>query len=426
MNLLQILADQKEEILNINTKNLVGRPEEKELNLDSKFAQVVIGVRRCGKSTLCQKVLVEKGINFGYVNFDDERLAGVNPEQMDEILSCLYRLNGDFNTLFLDEIQNIKFWPLFVNRMLRQGMRIVLTGSNANLLSSELITHLTGRYNKIELYPFSFSEVCKALEIKTDGFTTKNEALLKRALDEYLIKGGFPEIVEGSAPSRYAFNLLSTIVKKDVVKRYRVKYPEALWRMSNVMLERPGAQISSTALSEKLGIKSYHTVDKYIDYLVNAYLILKVKKFSTKAMERKLYSKGYAIDPAFISDHEDKFQSEGYGWRLENVVALEIMRRLKWEGTGELYFCQSARMFYIDFVVCNRNNIKELIQVCYNFESPDVKLYNREVGNLFKAGQSYKCHNLTLIIMEGEAKVITRGDFEVKVVKAVDWLLHKI
>ena len=425
MDLLRILADQRDEIYNLEIKNLISLPDEEELNLDSKFAQVVIGVRRCGKSTLCQKVLLEKNIVFGYVNFDDERLSTLTHEEMDELLSCLYRLNGDFNTLFLDEIQNIKFWPLFVNRMLRQGMHVIITGSNANLLSSDLITHLTGRYNKIELYPFSFSEVCKARSIETGNYTTKSEALVKRTLDEYLMKGGLPEIIDGSAPRRYASNLLSTIVKKDVVRRYKVKYPEALWNLSNVLLENPGGMISFTSLGEKLGIKSYHTVEKYVDYLSNAYLLVKIRKFSHKAIERKLTSKGYSIDPAFISEHEDRYQSDGLGWRLENVVALEILRRLKWDGEGELYFGQLGREFDVDFIVSHKNHIKEIIQVCYNFVNPGVKLYNREIKNLFKAGKHYKCQNLTLVVMEGESRIITEGYLNIKVVKATDWLQNR-
>ena len=131
MNLLQILIDQREEIINTDTRLLCSRKEESKIELKSKLAQVVIGVRRSGKSTLCQKVLLESGVDFAYVNFDDERLADLHADGLDEMLQCLYRINGDFTHLFLDEIQNIDKWPLFVNRLLRQGIKIILTGSNA-------------------------------------------------------------------------------------------------------------------------------------------------------------------------------------------------------------------------------------------------------------------------------------------------------
>lgn len=111
------------------------------------MAQVVIGVRRSGKSTICHKVLLEHGIRYGYVNLDDDRLLGMEAKDLNTVLSCIYQLYGtDVPCLFLDEIQDVDGWHLFVNRLLRSKMRIFVTGSNAKLLSSELATHLTGRY----------------------------------------------------------------------------------------------------------------------------------------------------------------------------------------------------------------------------------------------------------------------------------------
>ena len=152
MNIKQILYDQKEEIASLNTSDLCRRVEEGAFDLQSSLAQVVIGVRRSGKSTLCMKVLKDSGVSFGYVNFDDEQLAGLKAEQLNDVLEALYKVYGDITHVLFDEIQNISQWPLFVNRLLRQGLRVVMTGSNAKLLSSELATHLTGRYNQIELY----------------------------------------------------------------------------------------------------------------------------------------------------------------------------------------------------------------------------------------------------------------------------------
>ena len=423
MDLLTILADQKAELLSLDIHNLVERPEEHEIDLNSKFAQVVIGVRRCGKSTLCQKVLLESHVNFGYINFDDERLKDIDSDKFDDLLSTLYRLNGDFNYLFLDEIQNVNQWQLFVNRMLRQGMHLIITGSNANLLSSDLTTHLAGRYNEIELFPFSFSEYCVAKKIDRSGYTTKDKALLQKALDDYLQQGGFPEIVEGLAPRHYAANLIATIVKKDVTLRYKVKYTDVLWKLTNTLLDNICCVISASGLAEKLGVKSFHTVDRYVGFLQNAYLILALKKYSPKAIERKLRDKGYAIDMAFVNDHEDHLQSEGLGWRLENIIAIELFRRIKTSG-DELYYLEKNRGYDVDFVITRRNKIKELIQVTYDFRNPSVKQYNREVGNLVKASKSLKCNNLKLIIMEGEEKEIEVDGCQVEIIKAVNWLLR--
>lgn len=425
MDLIKILSEQKEELLSVDTGKLVKRAEEKSINLASKFAQVVIGVRRCGKSTLCQKVLIDNNIKFGYINFDDDRLINLKPEDFDDLLSALYRINGNFSHIFLDEIQNVDQWELFVNRLLRQSIKLLITGSNANLLSGELATHLTGRYNAIELLPFSFAEYCEAKSISQQTFTTKSNALLKKAFDEYLFQGGFPEIVEGEAPPNYALNLLSIIVNKDVARRYRIKYTDALWKLTNVLLENTGRIISPANLAEELNIKSYHTIEKYIDYLVNAYLIVPAKKFSSKSIERKNSTKSYAIDMAFISQHDDKFQSDDLGWRIENIVALELIRRKTRNNLEEVYFLKKNRDYDVDFVITDGTRITELIQVTYDFRDPSVRLYNREIGNLLKAAKKTGCSNLTLIIGEGQSKVITQEDLSVKVIVIEEWLLDQ-
>ena len=155
-----ILTDQKEELEAKHKKKLCERKEEQLIDLDSPQAQVVIGVRRSGKSTLCFQALHHAGVKFAYVDFDDERLEGIQANQLNELLEVLYIIYGDFSHLFLDEIQNVKGWHLFVNRMLRKDLHIVITGSNAKLLSGELATHLTGRAKEIHLYPFAFEEFC--------------------------------------------------------------------------------------------------------------------------------------------------------------------------------------------------------------------------------------------------------------------------
>ena len=160
--ILQVLAEQQEEVKSYKPQKWVARKEESLFEFDTNMAQVVIGVRRSGKSTLCHKVLLDRGLKYGYVNLDDDRLAAVRTEDLNTVLSCVYQLYGtDIPYLVLDEIQNVEGWYLFVNRLLRTNLHIFVTGSNAKLLSGELASHLTGRYNEIHLYPFSFSEYCK-------------------------------------------------------------------------------------------------------------------------------------------------------------------------------------------------------------------------------------------------------------------------
>lgn len=421
MDYAKILSDQREELDNTDVGKFVKRKEEKDIDLNSPLAQVVIGVRRCGKSTLCKKVLLESGVNFGYINFDDERLIDIKSDQFDELLQALYRINGKITHLFLDEIQNISRWELFVNRMLRQGMHLIITGSNANLLSGDLTTHLAGRHHEIRLYPFSFSEYCTYKGINLKSLTTKSQALRMRALDQYLYTGGFPEIVEGLVSEDYARSLLHTIVYKDICRRYRIRYKETIWRLANSVLDRFCQEIVSSQLAEELSVKSHHTIENYLKYLSDAYLVCMINKFSWKSADRRRISKGYAIDAAFISQHDAALQTEALGWRLENTVAIELLNRND-KKTDSLYYMRDSRNFEVDFVVVRDTHVKELIQVTYDFTNPSTKQYNREIGGLLKGAAATNCDNLTLIIMQGEPKDVEVDGRTVHIRLACDWL----
>ena len=184
-----ILADQAEELTLKNKLRFCQRKEEDLIDLQSTQAQVVIGVRRSGKSTMCYNALTRKGVKFAYVNFDDERLIHLTGDDLNDVLEMLYKINGDFNYLFIDEIQNIPEWYLFVNRLLRKLMHVIITGSNAKLLSGELATHLTGRHHAITLYPFSFEEYCNVKGVDTKSNTTKAIAARRAVFDEYMKQG---------------------------------------------------------------------------------------------------------------------------------------------------------------------------------------------------------------------------------------------
>ena len=158
--ILQALVEQQEDLVQHRNKHWCHRIEEDQFEWDSNLIQVVIGIRRSGKSTLCHKVLLEHRVKYAYVNLDDDRLYGMQASDLNLLLKCLYNIYGtDIQYFFFDELQNVDGCHLFVNRLLRQNLHILLTGSNAKLLSSELPTHLTGRYNEIRLFPFSLSGI---------------------------------------------------------------------------------------------------------------------------------------------------------------------------------------------------------------------------------------------------------------------------
>ncbi len=423
MDLISILQDQKQEVVATDIRQCCPRKEEKLLDLYSPLAQVVIGVRRSGKSTLCMKVIKESGLNFGYVNFDDEQLARLRAEQLNDVLDAVYKVYGDVNHLFLDEVQNVPDWALFVNRLLRQGMHLLLTGSNANLLSGELATHLTGRYNQIELYPFSFAEYCAVRQVDTETQSTKANALRYNALEDYMQQGGFPELLHLRNPLTYTLSLLNAILKKDICKRYSVRHQQTLSDLANGVLDNFCQEISYKQLSEQYQLGSVHTAKQYLHYLEEAYLVRTLPLYSFKNRDRQTQRKYYAIDPAFITNHEDMLQRSNLGWRLENVVAIELMRRMDSE-LEQLYYYKQSRLFEVDFVRVRLGKIEELVQVTYDFTAPSTKQYNREVGGLVKGAVLTGCKDLLLICMDGKPQTIEQDGYTIRCVRATDWLLN--
>lgn len=420
----RILRNQREELESTDFSEYVTRKEEEYIDLESPVAQIVIGVRRCGKSTLCQKVLKQSGVLFAYANFDDAVLAALKAVEMNLLLETLYQIYGAFTHLFLDEVQNIDQWPLFVNRLLRQKIHLVLTGSNANLLSDDLSTHITGRYNEIHLHPFSFKDYCVAKKVDTKGLTTKAEGLRRHALDGYLMQGGLPETFFMKDQGRYVRSLLDAIINKDICKRYKIRYKKTLQQIANGLLDRFCQEVNYQDIQEAYHLKSVHTAKNYVSYIEKAYLVRLVPRYSFKSIERQNYRKVYAIDTAFVTEHADVLQTDSWGWRLENVVCVELLRRMEY-ASQELFYLRENRSYEVDFAVVDRGHVMQLVQVTYDFSNPSTRLYNREIGGLLKGATATHCNNLTLIMMHGESRDIKEGDYTIHCITATEWLLNR-
>ena len=388
-----VLLDQKNELKNWKNEAFCARYEEGLLDLSSPQAQVVIGVRRSGKSTLCLQALAKSGVEFAYVDFDDERLAEVGTAGLNDVLEVLYKIYGDFHYVFFDEIQNIEGWPLFVNRLLRSMMHVVLTGSNAKLLSNDLATHLTGRSSETSLYPFSFSEFCALRNIDTTLRTTKGTALLRKTFDDYMQQGGFPELMQVSSAGRYVSNLVENILHRDIEQRYNIAYPAQFENLAHHLLNISPCIISTTELAETFGFGSIHTVRNYIDYLKQAYVLVGVKKFSPKSRVRIVNDKIYAVDVAMMNRRENAFAGENLGWRLETIVLIQLMRRAKCENLDVYYLAE--RSGECDFVLCDGNRVVQCIQVSYDISSPKTR--KRELAGLMLAHHKTGCNNLLLL-----------------------------
>ena len=419
--ILQVLAEQQEEIKGYKPQKWVARKEEALFEFETKMAQVVIGVRRSGKSTLCHKVLMERGIRYGYVNLDDDRLADMKTEDLNTVLSCVYQLYGtDIPYLVLDEIQDVDGWYLFVNRLLRTDLHIFVTGSNAKLLSGELATHLTGRYNEIHLFPFSFSEYCQYHHVDTQGITTKAEAERKRAFMDYIHDGGFPEMQGLRNKRAYVQSLIEAILRKDIQKRFKIRNIEALRKLAHHLINNACQEINYDEMSELLGIAD-KTAKKYIDYLGQAFLIQLLTRHSFKSKERVRNQKVYIVDAGLQGNRDNVLAQENLGWRLENVVYIELLRRSAQHFLDIYYHKPTPRAKEIDFVVCDQSKAVELIQVAYEIDS--VKAYYRETSSLIKASAALSCNRLTLIAFTQTRDVEIEGK-TIHIISVLEWLLN--
>ena len=419
--ILQVLAEQQEEIKGYRPQKWVTRKEESLFEFDTNMAQVVIGVRRSGKSTICHKVLLERGIKYGYVNLDDDRLANMQVEDLNTMLSCVYQIYGtDIPYLVLDEIQDVDGWYLFVNRLLRTNLKIFVTGSNAKLLSGELATHLTGRYNEIHLYPFSFSEYCRYHEIDTESITTKADAERKRAFMDYIHDGGFPEMQGLRNKKAYVQSLIEAILRKDIQKRFKIRNIESLRKLAHHLINNACQEVKFDELSGVLGITD-KTIKKYVDYLSQAFLIQLLTRHSFKSKERIRNQKAYIVDPGLQGNRDNALAPENIGWRLENVVFIELLRRCAHDYKDVYYYKPTSRAKEIDFVICDQNKVVELIQVAYEIDSP--KAFERETSSLLKSSDALYCKNLTLIAFSGTREVKVEGK-TIHIISALNWLLQ--
>ncbi|MDE5652982.1 MAG: ATP-binding protein [Muribaculaceae bacterium] len=414
-----ILADQAEELILKQNLRFCRRKEEDHIDLNSTQAQVVIGVRRSGKSTLCYNALTRKGVKFAYVNFDDERLIHLTGDDLNDVLEVLYKINGDFNYLFIDEIQNIPEWYLFVNRLLRKQMHVIITGSNAKLLSGELATHLTGRHHSITLYPFSFAEYCEVKEVDVKSLTTKAIASRRAAFDDYMRQGGFPELQFINNEREYIEELVNNILRRDIEQRFNVAYTSAFEDMSHHLLNTSPTVVVDKILQETFGFKSTHTTKNYVSYLKQAYLLVGLHKYSPKSRQRMVGEKVYPIDVALMNKRSDAFVGDNLGWRLETIAYLELLRRYKSKGFDIYYY--TDRTGECDFVVCENRKAILAVQVSYDISS--AKTRKREIAGLLLAARKTGCDNL-LLLTDHDSEDITQDGYRIAIRPVYDYILN--
>ncbi len=396
----QLLLDQREESKILLERCGVQRESEEALGhgLADNLIKVITGVRRSGKSVLAHRIL--RGRPYGYVNFDDERLFGLSAGDLNNVLEALIEISPGMKFILLDEIQNIEGWELFANRLQRQGYVVVLTGSNAHLLSRELATHLTGRHRVYEVYPYSFREYLRARGHATpwsNTLSTRERAAVTALFADYFAKGGFPEVSQVANPRAYLQDLYDRAVTRDIAMRHGVRHIKTLKDIAFYVANNCGGKLTYQNIASAYSIGSLHTAKNYLSYLQDAYLFFAVEAFSFKVKERaRRPRKMYGIDPALI--RATAGGADNRGLLLENVVFLELMRRRKIVH----YYADPQGKHEVDFVSRDpETKAVELIQVCADLSREETR--ERELRGLHQAATAFRNlpdENLWLLTMD--------------------------
>ena len=416
--LKRIITEQREEF----EKTFKETPiiERDNLNYAKPFLShpnilAIVGVRRSGKSVFSMLLAKALKEDYAYINFDDERLIGLKTEDLDKVLQTFYELYGNIDLIILDEPQNVEGWELFANR-LRRTKKVVITGSNSNLLSGELATHLTGRYIDFTLYPLSFKEI---LDFKPNVYLIEDIARVQKQLDKYLKESGFPEF--RNFGSKIVETIYSDIINKDCLDRYNIKNKKTFKELSKYLTSNFSSEFTYSKLLNIFNLRDVHTVKNYVDYLKESFLITVIERFSPKLKQQVISPKKvYVVDQGICNFLSFKL-SKDTGKLFENIVCIELLRRKSINSGLEVYYWKDYQQNEVDFVVKHGPKIKTLIQVCHNLSENETK--EREIKGLIKAGKELKCKELVIISRDKEGEEKTDGK-KIKFVPLWKWLLE--
>jgi predicted AAA+ superfamily ATPase len=377
---------------------------------------VISGIRRCGKSTLLQAIRSKNKEQDYYLNFDDDRLIQFKVEDFQLLLELFGERYGKQTTFYFDEIQNIIGWERFVRRLHDYGNKVYITGSNASMLSKELGTHLTGRYQQVELYPFSFLEYLTLNQIEPnslDRFNTDDKALLKASFNDYFKLGGFPAFLKSKNPE-YLKSLYESVLYRDVMVRNGITNEQELLELMFFVTSNTSKLISYNSLAKVIGVKNATTVKQYLGFLQDAYMLSLVSKYDT-SVKKQLHNpkKVYGIDLGLM--RQLSFQhSENQGRLLENLVFLELKRQNK-----TVYYHHSKSE--CDFVIKEKNSITQAIQVCWSLYDDHTK--QREINGLLEAMSAYQLKE-GFILTEDESDRLEVDDKIINIMPVWLWLLQ--
>jgi predicted AAA+ superfamily ATPase len=401
-------------------------------------AVAVIGPRRAGKTTFLWQVLADRlarGFDreaLLYFNFEDERLAGIASAELAILIEEYYRLHPQRRdrrqvVFFLDEIQAVRGWETFARRLLdTEKAELFISGSSARLLSREVATSMRGRAMEALVFPFDFREFLRHRGAEpaqpAAGLPKAARSAVRKELGTYLSVGGFPQ-VQGAA-ARDRFDLLrgyvDTMLLRDVIERHAVSNPVALRWMARQMLGNPGGAFSIHKFCKDLRAQGIpvakDTLHAYLGHLEDAFLVRTVG-IAAESERRRMANprKAYPVDPGLIPMF-DRSGKANLGHALETAVALELERR-----GAEIAYVKTDIGHEVDFLARYPEGHQELIQVCADLDSPDVR--EREVRALLDAGSEYPPAKLHILALDMD--VLPDLPRAISVHAASSWFLDK-
>ena len=420
-------------------KTVIGEKQQQISNIglqqrancfDDNSCYVLVGIRRAGKSyTLYQDMLAKlsagkaKAEDFLYINFEDERLASIQADELGLLLDAYWEMNDNQKPfIYLDEIQNITGWEKFARRLSEEKYRVMITGSNAKMLSREIASTLGGSYIQRNIYPFSFKEYLNYYDVLLDknwAFRPEERLSVVRHFNRYFYQGGFAESFNKTDKREWLTSLYQKILMGDIVERNRIRNPRIFRLMARKLAEsimQPTSQKRLEHIIKSTGESISPSVLKdYLDYMEDAYLTFSIPNLTSPLSEQQTIVKRYFADNGILN----LFLMDGKTKLLENIVAIHLNKLF--HNTAE-----ELRLFYynkgieVDFCIPEE---KMAIQVSHSID--DVNTYEREVGGLIKFLKTFKQYQGVIITWETERQ-LTENGISIEVVPIWKWLLRGI
>jgi hypothetical protein len=390
------------------------------------FITSIIGPRRAGKTYLIYEFIKEKQLKpeeYLFINFEDEDTISFRRE---DLLKSPYLSKETYgkepNYLFFDEVQNLKEWERLVYTLYeKKRYRIVITGSSSKLLSKEIATSLRGRALTSTVFPLSFAEVLKAKNISLSmPLPSEKTSGIKYELSNYLINGGFPDIVfDNAKPVQFFRQYLDLVVFKDLTERFGIRNIYVVKLLMNSILSAFGKEFSISKqykTFKSMGINiSQKTVYSYAQLFEDSFFCFFVPRFSTSLRKSSLsIKKVYLNDNGFVNLSGDKERER----QMENAVFLELLRR---KGDYDIFYWKDYQQREVDFVISANGKPTSLVQVTY--VSHKDELEERECSSLLLASKELLCNNLLVITWDYEAEEKINGK-KIKFIPLWKWLLN--